>query len=441
MENQTDNLFEEKALSRESSEEAPEEKQPAPELEDLREEKPRPAQRGPEERGAEQSAPAEMIHRPKRERILNILISYPSEVESTFGSTMIYKVVVERENSKEELFRRYSEFYDLRKALITMFPCVFILPVHKRQIIGNKSRSFLLQRVYELNIFAKYLLKRDFLIGADVVDLFFSKQDFKQVAHELKKVRRPQPRALYQRYKQIFAYLKEEVTGDDTPDVKHSKIEKFKQKVETNIEFFYRLKNCAESFSSKRQELKVQEEENQIYEMILITYSNQAARYEELKRSFGKMTAYESDAQWSLFAHKIEMLIRELEFFYEMVNRIRHYENQFVSNEERKKRFKDKLAALGSTDKEVVGFFKRQNRREVIQKYQDLLFEAEQHSVFWKDLLQLIYDIVIYSELGIFKERKKERYSEILCDFGERKKQSLGDYFKFWETVIRPESN
>lgn len=428
MENQTDKLSAE-AISGEEQ------------LEDIEEEKPAPPETAPEPESVPQEAPVETIMTPRRQKIKNILVSYPSEVESVFGSTMIYKVVVEKENGKEELFRRYSEFYDLRKALITLFPCVFILPVHKRQFIGNKSRSFLLQRVYELNIFVKYLLKREFLISSEVVDIFFSKQDFKEVSQVLKRVRRPRPEELHSRYKIIFGYLKDEIVNDDSPDVKHTKIDKFKQKVETNIEFFYRLKNCAESFASKRQELKVQEEENQIYEMILITYSNQSERYEELKKSFNKMTSYESDAQWSLFAHKIEMLIRELEFFYEMVSRIRHYENQFVSNEERKKRYKDKLDSLGNTDKEVVGFFKRQNRREVIQKYQDLLFEAEQKSVFWKEMLQLIYDIVIYSELGIFKERKKERYTEILCDFGERKKQSLEDYFKFWESVIKPQLN
>lgn len=429
MENQTDKLSTEEAPLDPPSEETPSN----PPEEQVEEE---PAQ-SPEET-PEPQMNHESIMEPKGEKIINILVSYPSEVESLFGSTMIYKVVVERESGKEELFRRYSEFYELRKALITRFPCVFILPVHKRQFIGNKNRSFLLQRVYELNTFTKYILKRDFLSRSELVDAFFSKQDFKQVQELFKKNRRPEPEELLSSYKLIFSPLNSQIDVNEAADVKHSKIEKFKQKVETNIEFFYRLKNCVESFSSKRQELKVQEEENQIYEMILITYSNQAEQYEELKKSFGNMTSYESDSQWSLFAHKIEMLIRELEFFYEMVNQIRSYENQFVSNEERKKKYKDKLNELGSAETETVGFFKRQNRREVIQKYQDLLFETEQKSVFWKELLQMIYNVVIHSELDIFKERKKDRYSEILKDFGEKKRQNLGDYFQFWTTIIKP---
>ena len=380
----------------------------------------------------------ECLLQPKEEQIKSILVSYPSEVESMFGSTMIYKVVVQRESGNVDLFRRYSEFYELRKALISRYPCVFILPVHKRQLIGNKSRSFLLQRVYELNTFVTYLIHRDFLAKSELVQAFFSKQDFKQVAILLKKAERPCAEDLHKSYSLIFGHLKEKDEFGEGADVKHSKIEKFKQKVETNIEFFYRLKNCVEGFSSKRRELKTQEEENQIYEMILITYSNQTERYEELKKSFAKMTAYDNDSQWSLFAHKIEMLIRELEFFYEMVNQIRHYENQFVGNEEKKKQHKNKLAELGKGEKETVGFFKRQNRREVIQKYQDLLFETEQKSVFWKELLQLIYNVVILSELTIFKERKKERYSEILTDFGCMKKDNLKDYHDFWSTIISP---
>jgi hypothetical protein len=427
MENQTDKLSsEETPLDTRSSEDVP----PEENLEDPKS--------GDEPKVSEEP---QGIMEPKGERILNILVSYPSEVESLFGSTMIYKVVVERESGKEELFRRYSEFYELRKTLIARFPCVFVLPVHKRQFIGNKSRSFLLQRVYELNTFTKYILQREFLARCDLVEAFFSKQDFKEVAGIFKKSRKPTPEELLSSYKLIFTNIANKVDSSEAADVKHSKIEKFKQKVETNIEFFYRLKNCVESFSSKRQELKVQEEENQIYEMILITYSNQAEQYEQLKKSFGDMTAYESDSQWSLFAHKIEMLIRELEFFYEMVNQIRGYENQFVANEERKKKYKEKLNELGSEESETVGFFKRQNRREVIQKYQDLLFETEQKSVFWKELLQMIYNVVIHSELDIFKERKKNRYSEILKDFGEKKRQNLGDYFQFWTTIIKPQEN
>jgi len=425
MENQTDKLSNEESRSNPPSEET---------SSDVLEE---PVQNENEPN----PVPHESIMTPKGETIKSILVSYPNEVDSMFGSTMIYKVVVERDSDKQEFFRRYSEFYDLRKALIMRFPCVFILPVHKRQLIGNKSRSFLLQRVYELNTFVNYLLRREFLITSELVEAFFTKQDFKEVNAVLKKVRKPKPEELHSSYKVLFSNLKNVADPDESPDIKHSKIEKFKQKVETNIEFFYRLKNCVESFSSKRQELKVQEEENQIYEMILITYSNQAERYDALKKSFRDMTSYENDAQWSIFAHKIEMLIRELEFFYEMVNQIRHYENLFVSNEEKKKKYKDKLASLGNNETETVGFFKRQNRREVIQKYQDLLFESEQKSVFWRDLLQLIYNVVIHSELAIFKDRKKERYNEILRDFGEKKKENLGNYFKFWETIIKPDNN
>lgn len=323
--------------------------------------------------------------------------------------------------------------------LIRKFPCVFILPVHKRQFIGNKSRSFLLQRVYELNTFVRYILQRDFLLRSDAVQTFFSKADFKQVASIFKSIKKPTPEELHKNYTLIFSELKEKEDFSEGPEIKHTKIEKFKQKVETNIEFFYRLKNCVESFSSKRRELKTEEEERQIYEMILITYSNKTETYEELKKTYGKIISYDKDSQWILFAHKIEMLIRELEFFYEMVSHIRKYENMFVSIEEKKKKIKNKLGNLGNNEKETVGFFKRQNRREVIQKYQDLLFENEQKSVFYKELLKLIYNIVIHSELTIFKERKKERYSEILRDFGLRKRENLGNFFDFWKIIIMPE--
>ena len=375
------------------------------------------------------------LNQPKMGKITAIQVSYPSEVETVFGSTMVYKVGVERDGEKTEVFKRYSEFWELRQALINKFPCLFIMPVHKRQFLGNKNRTFLMHRMFELNTFCQYLLQRDFLIQSEVVQVFFSGQEPKVIAKIVKGVKKPSPEALFETYGLIFNDLEKD-TKNESPDLKHSKIEKFKLKIETNIEFFYRLKNCIESYNSKRQELKLQEEENQIYEMILITYSNQTTRYEELKKLFGLMTTYDHNTQWSLFSHKIEMLIRELEFFYEMVNQIRAFENQYVSNEDKRKGFKDKLASLSESEEETVGFFKRQNRRDVIKKYQDLLFDADQKSVFWRDLLNLIYNIVIKSELRIFKRRKKTRYSEILRDFGLKKMDNMQNYVEFWNNII-----
>ena len=298
-----------------------------------------------------------------------------------------------------------------------------------------------MQRVYELNTFARYLLTRDFLVNSELVQIFFHESDFKKVQESFKKLDKPLPEQIFNDYKLIFKNVNNNEDAQEPADVKHAKIEKFKQKVETNIEFFYRLKNNVESFSNKRQEYKSQDEENQIYEMILITFSNQTEKYEKLKKDFNKMTNYEQDAQWSLFAHKIEMLIKELEFFYDMINQLRYYENKFIDNEEKKKSHKQKLASLGNSEEEKVGFFKRQNRREVIQKYQDLLFETEQKSVFWKDLIQFLYNIVINSEMNIFKERKRHRYSEILRDFGELKKENLNNYHNFWKTIMDSEDS
>lgn len=411
---------------RDSQDEKPELEPEQPEEEQQEEQK--------EVEKTEEEVPQTLIE-PKMEKITAIQVSYPSEVETVFGSTMVYKVAVEREGKKTEVFKRYSEFWELRNALINKFPCLFIMPVHKRQFLGNKNRNFLMHRMFELNTFCKYLLQRDFLIQSEVVQVFFSNREPKEIMKIVKNVKRPTPEALFETYGLIFGDLKNEETAE-SPDIKHSKIEKFKLKIETNIEFFYRLKNCIESYNSKRQELKLQDEENQIYEMILITYSNQTQRYEELKKLFGLMTTYDHSTQWSLFSHKIEMLIRELEFFYEMVNQIRAFENQYVANEDKRKKYKEKLANLTESEEETVGFFKRQNRRDVIKKYQDLLFEADQKSVFWRDLLNLIYNIVIKSELRIFKRRKKTRYSEILRDFGLKKMDNMQQYVEFWNNII-----
>jgi len=44
-----------------------------------------------------------------------------------------------------------------------------------------------------LNTFVNYLLRREFLITSELVEAFFTKQDFKEVNAVLKKVRKPKP--------------------------------------------------------------------------------------------------------------------------------------------------------------------------------------------------------------------------------------------------------
>lgn len=44
------------------------------------------------EQNSEEPGLEKRIMKPKYENIISILISYPSEIESMFGSTMIYKV-------------------------------------------------------------------------------------------------------------------------------------------------------------------------------------------------------------------------------------------------------------------------------------------------------------------------------------------------------------
>jgi hypothetical protein len=72
----------------------------------------------------------------KREFPLKIAkVLFPVLQESSFHSYLIYKVHFIWMNKEMEVYRRFSDFKELRKALQCFMPFNYIFPVHKQQIV------------------------------------------------------------------------------------------------------------------------------------------------------------------------------------------------------------------------------------------------------------------------------------------------------------------
>ena len=65
--------------------------------------------------------------------IKKIKIHFPKLKKKFFNSYNIYRITFHIENKKFEVFRRFSDFENLRKILRLIFPCIYIRPVHKKK--------------------------------------------------------------------------------------------------------------------------------------------------------------------------------------------------------------------------------------------------------------------------------------------------------------------
>ena len=65
--------------------------------------------------------------------LTQVFVSFPTARSSLISKIMYYKIEFEWNNEKKQIQRRYSDFENLREALVSLLPFNFIFPVHRKQ--------------------------------------------------------------------------------------------------------------------------------------------------------------------------------------------------------------------------------------------------------------------------------------------------------------------
>ena len=73
---------------------------------------------------------------------------------------------------KEDVIRRYSDFFNLRKKLLERWPGVFIPAIPPKKAVGNLDEVTIETRMRLLNSFCYKLSKSSFLFESEEVKLF-----------------------------------------------------------------------------------------------------------------------------------------------------------------------------------------------------------------------------------------------------------------------------
>ena len=85
--------------------------------------------------------PSNLIRLPElRESLLpplmplsNVFVSFPSARPSLISKTMYYKIEFQWDGETKNVTRKFSDFENLREALVSLLPFSFIFPVHRKQ--------------------------------------------------------------------------------------------------------------------------------------------------------------------------------------------------------------------------------------------------------------------------------------------------------------------
>ena len=68
---------------------------------------------------------------------------------------MVYTVLGFDRQGKFEIFRRYSDFFQLRELFVDRWPGLYIPPIPSKRTVGNTKAEFVNERCFLLNLFIR----------------------------------------------------------------------------------------------------------------------------------------------------------------------------------------------------------------------------------------------------------------------------------------------
>lgn len=97
----------------------------------------------------------------------------PKTKEKKVGTYTIFTVVGSDAEGEFEVYRRFSDFYVFREALICRFPGCYVPPLPNKQVFGNKEDKFIEDRRQFLQYFCKKLSQLKYMYYSDEGKVFF----------------------------------------------------------------------------------------------------------------------------------------------------------------------------------------------------------------------------------------------------------------------------
>lgn len=359
-----------------------------------------------------------------------IKLSYPKEKPGFFKSYMVYEIEFKIKDESFKIYRRFSDFENLRNTLKKFVPCVYIKNVHKKKIFNNKNANFILERVNSLETFLNFLLSKKELFNTEPFWIFFNPEKKESdVSDDLKIISRPRISSILENYINIYPEYEE-----DCEIKKNSlrKIKKFKQKVEINIEFYQQLSDMACKIVLQNGE----NEKNQLesfYNSIIIPFGKNIETFKKLKDQCDKIHKINLQEFIINFQKEIEKISLEFSAFLDLFDDFETCQKLFNDKKNKiillKKNLSDiKEPENGDISDRVEKEIEIKKMEYEINKNQMTLNKIEK-------LFEIFIMILIEIEIPFIKRRKKINYAKNLNVLAHQKFNLFNEQIAFWEDL------
>ena len=364
-------------------------------------------------------------------------IDNPKKIDKTMGSYICY--TMEGTDVKEQLTRRYSDFFSLYEKLLQRWPGIYIPRIPPKKIVGNTDQSTIKTRMRLLNRFCLNISNIEYLYKAEETSIF--RNNVPDVSNAINKLPELNISEILTRMKEAFPEFNENydiIVGKS----KISEFEQFLKKCQKNIEEFEVSVNNA----SEKREI----EKTQFLEMIknfsnyekdnIMSYAdnNESAlifynpSYSSLSSKVLKLKQ-EMINPFIAFKDWLEEETLDVEAMLIAIKQI----YQLLDNEEKLKEKLNQLEEeLKAGQSGQVSFFKG-----LFKKKEDIIAETEKEKDSTQQKIndiEVIIKIVgdnMENQIEIFKNDKTQSYYKYLKMFAILQRESNKVVRELWTLV------
>ena len=322
-------------------------------------------------------------------KIINSVIK-----KTFFQNYNVYEISFKIENINYLIKRKFSDFLSFREILRKMYPCIFLLPLNKKGFFVTKDNNFIRERIVILQNFLYYLIENKNIFDCEPFWLFFdsSKED-SDIGVELGILMEPNYIEKLDYYKNIFP-----IYFNNSKNISsYYEINQFVVKINTNLEFYKRLRDISKSLMDQK-ELKKTKVLEDFFNNIIIPLSDEREIYKEFSKNVESVEGFNLREYFQSFKDKLEDLLFEIDAYKEIFNDFEKYNKLFLEKNNKKISHEKNLVALNN--KEIVNLEKISNAEMNLEN-------IEKELGFLEQLIEIFYQIIKFREMNIIKKRKK----------------------------------
>ena len=140
----------------------------------------------------------------KLELIQDWCVCNPQKPKSS--DHVVYTVFGVDRQGRFEIFRRYSDFYELRALFSDRWPGLYIPPIPSKRTVGNTKSEFVAERCFLLNLFIRQVARCPYLIESEEFNIFVRPQST-NIKREMSFLARLSPENHLTRIQQYFSFM------------------------------------------------------------------------------------------------------------------------------------------------------------------------------------------------------------------------------------------